>query len=168
MIITDPMRQVQKVCRMCGTIFVSEQYKGKLYCSVKCRKRAKNIRESGRSPEQVTVQMQQESPYFASVNAPTNVQLDKYAELVKMEMTDGKPVRFTNVNIMWTPPEGIIFNLSQKLNITDPDEWLMFHTEMIDNLLTSTTTPASVVPSVHIEKPKKSPFRVTKQILDNL
>lgn len=133
MIITDPNTILTKICRMCGSEFQSPSYYGKKYCTTKCRRRAKNLRESGRTPAEVVKQMTKDERYFTVVDDPTNVQLDKYAELVLMEMTDGKPVCFTNTNIMWTPPQGLIWQLQQKQEPTEPDTWVMFHPAMLDD-----------------------------------
>lgn len=133
MIITDPTESVSKVCRMCGTMFQSPRYYGKMYCTAKCRRRAKNLRESGRAPEEVVKQMTQDERFFKIVDSPTNVQLDVYSRLILDEMTDDKPVAFTNLAIMWKPPEGLIWQHQQKANDNDPDTWVMFHPSMLED-----------------------------------
>lgn len=134
MIITDPTQAVMKICRMCGTEFQSPRYYGKMYCTPKCRRRAKNLRESGRTPAEVVKQMLFDERYFKIVDNPTNVQLDVYAQLILKEMTDDKPIAFTNLSIMWKPPEGIIWLNPPKLNDNDPDLWVMYHPSMGDDL----------------------------------
>jgi hypothetical protein len=116
---------------MCGTVFTSPQYYNKVYCTPKCRRRAKNLRESGRTPEEVVAQMTKDERFFRVIDNPTEAQLNTFATLILDELTDGKPVGFTNLKIMWKAPEGLIWNLQEKLQVTDPDMWVMFHPAMV-------------------------------------
>lgn len=81
----------------------------------------------------VTTSSQVVRQYFTNpIENPSVIQLDKMAELVKLEMTDGLPVLFTGVIPMWQVPEGILFAKQQKLDESTPDEWLMLHPAMIE------------------------------------
>lgn len=70
-----------------------------------------------------------ESRFFAEVENPTTVQLSKYAELMREELTNDKPIRFYGTIPMWQPPDGIIF--AEQHGLEKP-EWLMLHPAMIE------------------------------------
>ena len=85
------MQIVSKVCKNqnCGEVFQSLQYYNKEYCSPKCRRRAKHMREHSIA----VVDPMDDNRFFATVRDPNEQQLDKYAELLSLDATNGKPIR---------------------------------------------------------------------------
>lgn len=116
-----------KLCKSCGTPFVTLDYYGKEYCSLTCRNREKRHRHKARD---LNLTMKVESRYFDEIANPSIMQLDAYAEMVRREATNDKPVKFFGTIPMWSPPTGIIFNKSEGI---DYDEWLMWHPSMLED-----------------------------------
>jgi hypothetical protein len=121
----------RRVCVKCGEVFESG-HPGALYCTVTCQRAMKAqrraMRDSKIKHEQIVAS---ESRFFAEVENPTIPQLAKYAELIRDELTQDKPIRFFGTVPMFQPPDGIIFAQQHGL---DHVEWLMMHPSMLDSL----------------------------------
>ena len=82
--------------------------------------------------ETVAAEPKVESRFFVEIHNPTLPKLVEMSKLVALEMTNDKPIRFTGAVPMWEAPPEVTFIHQQKLNETDPDEWLMFHPSMLE------------------------------------
>lgn len=130
----DPMTLVTKECPICETVFESPRYQGKKYCSLRCRRKAKNFRETRRYQDlQQSSVIDNKSPFFMSVTNPTVEQLNKFAKLISNEATNDKPIKVSGlIPESWSPPTEIVFAKQQKLNEDAIDEYIMFHPSMIE------------------------------------
>ena len=124
---------ITKECPMCETAFQSPRCYGKKYCSVKCRRRAKNFREARRTKDIAQSVLNPDSQFFYTLTNPTLADCEKFDRLVASEMSNDKPVQFIGlIPETYKPSTDVVFQKQQKLNETDPDIWVMFHPAMID------------------------------------
>lgn len=117
----------KKVCRAtgCGKLYETEVASSQ-YCTLKCRDGEKRRRRKLRESE-LTRTEQLDNRFFADITNPSVDQLNRFAELIKDELTDNKPIRFVGNVPMWTAPQGI--QMVQQQGISPP-EFLMTKQEV--------------------------------------
>lgn len=112
----------KKVCRAagCGKFYETEVASSQ-YCTLKCRDGEKRRRRKARESE-LTRTEQTDNRFFADITNPSVDQLNRFAELIKDELTDNKPIRFSGTVPMWIPPQGV--QMVQQQGV-EPAEFLM-------------------------------------------
>ena len=128
----DPMTVITKECPICETTFESPRYYGKKFCSAYCRRKAKNFRETKRHRDLNESVINPKSPFFMTITNPSAEQVNKMASLIRAETTNEKPIQFIGLVPENCNPDGVIMQKQQKLNVTDPDIWVMFHPAMLE------------------------------------
>lgn len=118
---------MQKQCHSprCGIMFETE-FPQKEYCSVRCRRSAKEIRAVARSPK--VNQMQ--APTEARIHNPT---IEQLAALSIVYAANANPIPTTLTGIVpteWTPPTGVVF--VKQMTMDNSDQWLLTSQKYID------------------------------------
>lgn len=135
----NPHEVITQVCPGCGIEFDSPRYFNKLYCTALCRRRTKHQRERARALEVTPVPTKNvaDERFFITLENPTQIQLDKYADLIGEGLVD-KPIRLYNFSIGWTAPLGVELIKQQKMTEHDQDTWLLQKRELspLDAMLT--------------------------------
>ena len=111
------------VCLVCGKEFESGSPQAR-YCTFTCQRRAKAQRRYARENKEHPPEI--DTRFFATVKDPSIAQLDKYGELVSLDLTQDKPIRLLGLVPMWTPPSKVQVVEQQGI---EPKEWIMVKKE---------------------------------------
>lgn len=118
---------MQKQCQSprCGIMFETE-FPQKDYCSVRCRRTAKEARAVARSPRVNRMQMPMES----KIHNPT---IEQLAALSIVYAANANPIPTTltgEVPTEWRPPPGVVF--VKQMTMDDSNEWLLTSQAYVD------------------------------------
>jgi hypothetical protein len=102
-------------CPECHNEFDSEHFYNQVYCSQRCRLKAKHQRARMKSLQmgiKAFAQDEQSKTLLKAYDNPSNEQLDKLAQAITDGILEDHEICITHLSKQWTPPEGIeVFEL---------------------------------------------------------
>ena len=124
------METITKICPAfgCGNTFETKSNYNQIYCSHKCYRREKVRRRKQKlGDEEKHNHVEIDSRMLSTLRFPSEEQLNVFATVV----TEDRPVEVIGMNVMWTPPHGVVF-VKQQERKNNEEVWLMFKQDTPD------------------------------------